>query len=73
MEQILPRNNVQKACAPARMMQVTTGVSSRDSASARTPPTDLVSPSFVNSRTNCSPRTSHKPTIFNGSWNLPCK
>ena len=37
---------------PAKMMQVTTGVSSRDSASASTPPTDRVSPSFANSRTN---------------------
>ena len=34
---------------PATMMEVTTGVSSRDSASASTPPTDLVRPSFANS------------------------
>ena len=31
---------------------MTTGVSSRASASAKTPPTDLVKPSFANSRTN---------------------
>jgi len=35
------------------MMQVTTGVSSRESASPSTPPTDLVKPSLANSRTNC--------------------
>ena len=35
--------------APARMMQVTTGVSSRDSASPSTPPTDRVRPSLANS------------------------
>ena len=34
---------------PATMMEVTTGVSSRASASASTPPTDRVSPSFANS------------------------
>lgn len=34
---------------PATMMEVTTGVNSRASASASTPPTVLVRPSFVNS------------------------
>ena len=38
---------------PARMMDVTTGVSSRASASASTPPTLRVRPSLANSRTNC--------------------
>ena len=40
-------------CLPARMMEVMTGVSSRARARPRTPPTDLVSPSLANSRTNC--------------------
>lgn len=35
-------------------MAVTTGVSSLDRAKAITPPTERVSPSFANSRTNCS-------------------
>ena len=39
---------------PARMMEVTTGVSSRDSARPSTPPTLRVRPSLANSRTNCS-------------------
>ena len=33
---------------------MTTGVSSRASASPSTPPTDRVRPSFANSRTNCA-------------------
>lgn len=40
--------------APARMMEVTTGVSSRASASPSTPPTVRVRPSLANSRTNCA-------------------
>ena len=39
--------------APARMMEVTTGVSSRESARPSTPPTERVRPSLANSRTNC--------------------
>jgi hypothetical protein len=38
---------------PAMMMAVTTGESSLARARDNTPPTDLVSPSLANSRTNC--------------------
>lgn len=44
--------------APARMMEVMTGVSSRVSARPSTPPTDRVKPSLANSRTNCGSRYS---------------
>ena len=43
---------------PARMMHVMTGVSSRERASPSTPPTDRVSPSLANSRTNCNHKCS---------------
>ena len=46
----------QAETVPATMMHVTTGVNSRDKASASTPPTDLVSPNLANSLTNCIAR-----------------
>ena len=52
---------------PARMMQVTTGVSSLDSASASTPPTERVSPSFANSRTNCTQAVEPQSELSTGS------
>lgn len=49
---------------PAKMMAVTTGVSSRASAKASTPPTERVRPNFANSRTNWIVKTiPTKPAV----------
>jgi hypothetical protein len=50
---------------PAMMMAVTTGESSLARARDNTPPTDLVSPSLANSRTNCKPNLQNVQPLLN--------